>query len=46
VLPVVKEARLFLRWFRRYGDMRQWPAVVDALTTGPEHARPSTDMAA
>jgi hypothetical protein len=34
------EARLFCRWFRRYGARAQWPLVLDALTTRPEHAPP------
>lgn len=34
------EARLFCRWFRRYGERARWPAIIDALTTAPQHAPP------
>lgn len=31
----LREARLFLRWFRRYGDRAMFPAIVESLTTAP-----------
>lgn len=31
----LREARLFLRWYRRYGDRACFPAIIDALI-GPE----------
>lgn len=28
------EARIFLRWYRRFGDRTRFPGIVEALTTG------------
>lgn len=34
----LEHARLFIRWFRRYGDYREFPRIIDALTTNPNYA--------
>ncbi|MCA1458043.1 hypothetical protein I6F35_33460 [Bradyrhizobium sp. BRP22] len=33
------QARLFLRWYRRFGDDARFAGVVDALTTSPVYAQ-------
>lgn len=42
----ILEARLFLRWLRRFGGVGTYPEIIDALTTGPQHARPSSVLIA
>jgi len=34
------EARLFLRWFRRFGDRRQFPDIVEGLCASSHIAAP------
>lgn len=31
----LREARLFLRWYRRFGDRARFPAIIDALIIVP-----------
>lgn len=34
----LQQARLFLRWYRRFGDRARFPGIIDALTTSPVYA--------